>query len=587
MIRRLYRLFPEPRLLARLWLLTAGQAVLQGLLLALLVPVLDAVVRPEPDIDAAKPWLLLGAVGAAVYAVLSIVATPVGFAAAGALAAQLRRRLMRHVSTLPLGWFTAEHKARLARGVTADVGDAAHLSVTVAGPAITATLLPATVVAVTFAVDWRMALLLCLIALAAFVALRRAARIAEIAEIELERAAVGVAGRAIELGQAQPVLRAAGHAQGTPRMHAALVDHRETYRDGMRRARRPFFVYTGVIMAGFVAVLTLAAELVLSERVAIAEAIALLVLAARFLEPLGHLIDLIGALRALTNKIARIEGLLATPALPAPENPVRAIAEAEVEFSHVDFTYPGGDNPALRDVSLRCPPGTTTALVGPSGSGKTTVTRLIARFFDIDAGHVRVGGVDVRDLDASVLLDEIAIVFQDVYLFDDTIENNLRLARPDATWDELAEAAAAARLDEVIERLPDGWDTRVGEAGAQLSGGERQRVAIARAMLKRARIVLVDEASSALDPENEAAITQAIANLGDDPGRTVIVIAHRPATLAAADHVVSLDAGQVAETGTPAELLRTDGIFARLSHQYDKARHWRIATTPSHSPTSS
>lgn len=577
MIRRLYRLWPEPALLGRLWLLTAVQAVLQGLLLGLLVPILDAVVRPEPDLAAATPWLVLGAAGAVVHGVLSVVATPVGFRAAGTLAAQLRRRLMRRVSELPLGWFTAEHKARLARGVTADVGDAAHLAVTVAAPAITATLLPATIVAVTFAVDRRMALLLCAIALAALWALRRAARVAELAEIELERAAAGVAGRAIELGQAQPVLRAAGHAGGTPRMRAALLDHRETYRDGMRRARRPFFVYTGVIGAGFVAVLALAAELVLSERVGVATAIALLVLAARFLEPLGTLIELIGALRALTNKIARIEELLATPALPAADAPVRTIGTAGVELSGVHFSYPGGDAPALSDVSLHCRPGTTTALVGPSGSGKTTVTRLVARFFDVDAGQVRVGGVDVRDLDPEALLAEIAVVFQDVYLFDDTIENNLLLAHPAATRAELEAAAGAARLDEVIERLPGGWRTRVGEGGAQLSGGERQRVAIARAVLKRARIVLVDEAGSALDPENEAAISRAIADLGDDPARTVIVIAHRPATLAAAGHVVALDGGRVVETGTPAQLLRTDGAFARISRQNERARHWRIA----------
>ncbi|WP_232667339.1 ABC transporter ATP-binding protein [Pseudonocardia sp. TRM90224] len=578
MIRRLYRLWPEPKLLAQLWLLTAAQAVLQGLLLGLLVPVLAAVVRPEPDLAAATPWLVLGALGALTYAVLSIIATPIGFKAAGALAAQLRRQLMRHVSTLPLGWFTAEHKARLARGVTADVGDAAHLAVTVAGPAITSTLLPATIVAVTLAVDWRMALLLCVVALVAYWTLMRAARIAELAEIELERASAEVAGRAIELGQAQPVLRAAGHADGTPRMRAALEDHRETYRDGMHRARRPFFVYSGVVVCGFVAVLALAACLLLSGSVGVAEVVALLVLAARFLEPLGNLIDLIGALRAMTNKIARVEELLATPALPVPASPVRRIDTADVELTDVSFTYPGGDEPALRDVSLRCRPGTTTALVGPSGSGKTTVTRLVARFFDVDSGRVRVGGVDVRDLDPAVLLDEIAIVFQDVYLFDDTIENNLRLAHPDATWDELEEAARAARLDEVVGRLPAGWQSRVGEAGAQLSGGERQRVAIARAILKRSRIVLVDEASSALDPENEAAITQAIANLGNDPDRTVIVIAHRPATLAAADRVVSLGDGRVVETGTPAELLRTGGTFARISRQYERARLWRIGS---------
>ncbi|ONI78047.1 ABC transporter [Actinosynnema sp. ALI-1.44] len=577
MIRRLYRLWPEPKILAGLWSLTAAQAVLQGLLLGLLVPILGCLVRPEPDIAAATPWLVLGVIGAVAYVVLSIIADPIGFKAAGVLAAQLRRTLMRHVATLPLGWFTSEHKARLARGVTADVGDAAHLAVTVAGPAITSTLLPATVVTVTLFIDWRMAVLLCVIALVAYVALRRAAYIAEIAEIELERASAGVASRAIELGQAQPVLRAAGYADGTPRMQAALEDHRETYRDGMRRARRPFFTYTAVVMAGFIAVLALVAQLVLTDSISAAEAVALLVLAARFLEPLGNLINLIGALRAMTNKIARIEDLLKTPALPVREDPVGKIDEAVVELSNVDFTYPGSEDPALRGVVMRCQPGTTTALVGPSGSGKTTVTRLIARFFDVESGHVRVGGVDVRDLDPSVLLDEIAIVFQDVYLFDDTIENNLRLAHPDATWDEMEQAARSARLDEVIQRLPDGWGTRVGEAGAQLSGGERQRVAIARAMLKRARIVLVDEASSALDPENEAAVTQAIANLGDDPNRTVIVIAHRPATLAAADYVVSLDEGRVVEHGTPAELMRTDGTFARISRQYERARHWRIA----------
>ncbi|GAA0935757.1 ABC transporter ATP-binding protein [Nonomuraea longicatena] len=577
MIRRLHRLWPDPRLLSRLWSLTAAQAVLQGLLLGLLVPILDAVVRPEPDLASAAPWLVLGAAGALAYGVLSVVADPVGYAAAGALAAQLRQRLMRHVATLPLGWFTAEHKARLARGVTADVGDAAQLAVTIGGPVIVSTLLPATVVAVTFAADWRVALLLCAIALLASWALRHAAHVSAVSEIELERAATSVAGRAIELGQAQPVLRAAGHAEGTPRMRAVLEEHRETYREGMRRARRPFFVYTGVVAAGFVAVLALIAALLLSGRIEVALAIALLVLAARFLQPLGNLIDLVGALRAMTNKITRIEELLAAPVLPMPADPVRAIGSADVEFSHVTFTYPGGDAPALREVSLRCRPGTTTALVGPSGSGKTTVTRLIARFFDIDSGLLRVGGVDVRELDPGVLLDEIAIVFQEVYLFDDTIENNLRLAHPEATWDELAQAARAARLDEVVERLPDGWNTRVGEAGAQLSGGERQRVAIARAILKRARIVLVDEASSALDPENEAAITQAIANLGDDPDRTVIVIAHRPATLAAADHVISLDGGRVAETGTPAQLLSTGGAFARISRQYERARQWRIA----------
>jgi ATP-binding cassette subfamily B protein IrtB len=165
-----------------------------------------------------------------------------------------------------------------------------------------------------------------------------------------------------------------------------------------------------------------------------------------------------------------------------------------------------------------------------------------------------------------------------VYLFDTTIEENVRLARPHATEAELDAAARAARLDEVIERLPDGWQTRVGEAGAQLSGGERQRVSIARAFLKQARIVLIDEAASALDPENERAIAGAIAELARDPDRTVLVVAHRPATLAAADQVVALHAGRVVESGTPADLRAAGGVFARLYEQYDQARGWRIST---------
>jgi ATP-binding cassette subfamily B protein len=178
-------------------------------------------------------------------------------------------------------------------------------------------------------------------------------------------------------------------------------------------------------------------------------------------------------------------------------------------------------------------------------------------------------------------MDDIAIIFQDVYLFDDTIENNLRLARPDATPEDLAAAARAARLDEVISRLPDGWNTQVGEGGAQLSGGERQRVSIARAFLKKARVVLIDEASSALDPENERAIAEAIANIAHDVERTVIVIAHRPTTLAAADQIIALDGGRIAEAGTPQSLRNADGIFSRVYSQYEQARHWRIGSSAS------
>ena len=578
LLRHLHKLWPEPTLLLRLVVLQAVMAVLQGLLLGLLVPILGALLRPSPDLAAAGPWLAVGAVGLTLYGVLSVIATPVGFAASEQLAARLRIHLMQHVSVLPSGWFTTERKARLSRAATEDVGHIAHLAVVTGGPAVTSLLVSSTLLAIVFVVDWRMGLLFAAIAVLALLALRRSARIANEAVILLEQANTELAGRAIEYGQAQPVLRAAGLGEtGSEPMRQALDEHRRIYRRGMDRSMGPDLAYTAVVVAGLAAVIVLAVHLLLEGSLPVATTVALLVLAVRFLEPLGGLIDLNGALREMDNSIRRLMAILETPALPQRAAALPVPDKASIEFQCVSFAY--GDRPALSAVSFACKAGTSTALVGPSGSGKTTVIRLIARFFDVDAGSVRIGGVDVRDLDPASLMDEMAIVFQDVYLFDDMIENNLRIARPDATSAQLARAARAARLDDVIDSLPDGWKTRVGEGGSQLSGGQRQRVSIARAFLKEARIVLIDEASSALDPENEQAVSEAIVNLARQAGRTVIVIAHRPSTLAAVDHVVALDNGRVIEAGAPEQLKQQGGFYARLHARYRQARGWRIAAS--------
>ncbi|GIQ67895.1 ATP-binding cassette, subfamily B [Shouchella rhizosphaerae] len=575
MIVQLYRLWPDPKLLVRMWLLSAILAVLQGLLLGLLIPILRALLQPSPDFEAAAPWLIAGAAGLVVYVVLTVLATPIGFAASMKLAVQLRHHLMSHVTTLPLGWFTAARKGEFVRTVTNVTGVLSQLTVTVGAPAITGVLVPATIVGVTFMVDWRLALVLLVTIPVSLFALRRSRRTVDEVSADMEIAANEVAGRAIEFGQAQPVLRAAGHGTtGSVRMRDALADHRLRYRRGLKRMLFPDLSYSGVVMIGFIAAVVLGVQLLLAGTISMADTIALLVLAVRFLEPLGGMIDHASGLGAMDYLARRVEAVLHTPSLPHNPRPVRRLERTDIAFNDVTFSY--SDKPVLTNVTFECPHGSTTALVGPSGSGKTTVTRLIARFFDADAGSVSVGGTDVRDIDHNVLMNDIAIVFQEVYLFDATIEENLRLARPDATEDELAEAARAARLDEVVARLPHGWKTRVGEAGAQLSGGERQRVSIARAFLKKARIVLIDEAASALDPENERAIGEAIAGLARDPERTVIVIAHRPSTLAAADRVVALDRGEVAEVGSPEALRKSGGIYARLYNQYERARSWHI-----------
>ncbi|ASO21513.1 ATP-binding cassette subfamily B protein [Actinoalloteichus hoggarensis] len=578
MIRHLHALVPHPRLTLRLGALTAVQAILQGLLLGTLAPILTALMRPEPDFDSALPWLLAAGLGTVAYGVLTVIATPIGFTAASEVAGQLRNRVMQHAIALPSGWFTPENKARLARTLTADAGNIGQLAVSTGGPALTAVLTPATIVLVTATVDWRVALLLAATMPVAFLALRRAGRVSSDVERELENAAMHIAGRAIEVGQAQPVLRAAGLGRsGTPSLRAALAGHRDVYERGLRRAMVPDLTYTAVVLAGFVATVVLCVWLFVTGRVGAPETIALLILTVRFLEPLSSLIELIGALHAMDNAVTRVQEILSAKPLPSPAHPVGDHTADDVTFTGVSFAYPGSRSRAITEASFSCPAGSTTALIGPSGSGKTTVTRLLARFFDVDEGSITIGGVDVREFDPGCLRERIALVFQDVYLFDDTIEANLRLARPDATARELADAAAAARLDEVIERLPAGWHTRVGEGGSKLSGGERQRVSIARAFLKGSPIVVIDEAASALDPENERAVGDAIRRIAEDPARTVIVIAHRPATLESADQVIALDQGRVVEDDSPERLRDTGGLYSRLHDQYTAASSWRIA----------
>jgi ATP-binding cassette subfamily B protein len=296
------------------------------------------------------------------------------------------------------------------------------------------------------------------------------------------------------------------------------------------------------------------------------------VLAVRFTEPLSETAVLGSTLNTARAALAQVADLLAQPTLPEPGSP-QVPAGNGVEFDDVGFGYDGKQ--VLTDVSLTLAEGTMTALVGPSGSGKTTVSKLIPRFWDVDAGAVRVGGVDVRDIDPEVLMSRISVVFQDVYLFEGTVLDNIRVGRPDATDAEVREAARLARVDEIVHRLPDGWDARVGEGGALLSGGERQRVSIARAILKDAPIVLLDEATASLDPENERAVQEALSAL--TAGRTLLVIAHRLQTVAAADQILFLDEGRIAERGTHAELLAANGRYASFWAQRSRAREWSLA----------
>ena len=244
----------------------------------------------------------------------------------------------------------------------------------------------------------------------------------------------------------------------------------------------------------------------------------------------------------------------------------------DVALSHVSFGY---GREVLHDVSFTAPQGTTTAIVGPSGSGKSTICNLVARFYDVNAGSVSVGGHDVREFTCESLLRNISMVFQTVYLFHDTVENNIKFGCPDATHEQVVAAAKAACCHDFISALPNGYDTVIGEGGSTLSGGEKQRISIARAMLKNAPIVILDEATASVDPENEHLIQQALSAL--TKGKTILTIAHRLATIQSADQILVVEDGRIVQRGTHDELMAQGGLYRRFIEIREQAEGWRLA----------
>ena len=326
-----------------------------------------------------------------------------------------------------------------------------------------------------------------------------------------------------------------------------------------------------VLKLGIATVALVGSALLVNGTLGVLTFFMFLLVASRLYDPMQAALQNLAAIIAMRTNVARMNEILEYPVQTG--NDTLTNSGYDVVFDHVGFAYPGGEV-VLKDVSFTAKQGEVTALVGPSGGGKTTVSRLAARFWDIRKGKITVGGMDVAEIDPEKLMSLYSIVFQDVTLFDNTIMENIRLGKKGATDEEVMSAARLANVDEFAEKLPDKWNTNIGENGCELSGGERQRISIARAFLKDAPVILLDEATASLDVENETMIQSALSRLIKD--KTVLVIAHRMRTVAGADKIVVLADGVVAEQGKPSELYNKKSLYARMVDLPSASGKWKI-----------
>ena len=557
--------------------LAGVNGVLVGLALLVLLPASVALATSAPRWGLAfSGWLIVLVVLGLGAAVCDFQGRRMGMSGALGFMHDVHHAVGDRIARLPLRWFTADSAGTLSRAVSQEMvalgESAAHFMYL-----LTSTAAACVVVGVgSWAWDWRLGVLLT-VAAPLFAGLVRLSRrlldrgksISEPAEREL-------ATRIVEIARCQGALRSCRAASGYSRLTAA-------FDDGARASRRAlWWESAGNLVNGALSQIVVVAMIVLTSSLAASGAmeplvaIAVIGMCLRFTTMLDDIGAAVMGVEERRQMMNHLDAVMDAELMAEPQEPSALPEPGTVELDDVVFGY-RPDAPVLTGVSMSVPARTMCAIVGPSGSGKTTIARLIARFWDVGSGVVRVGGADVRDMPTSQLMEQLSMVFQDVYLFDDTLAANIRIGNPAADDAQVRWAAGLAGVTEIVNRLPHGWSTRVGEGGRALSGGERQRVSIARALLKRAPIVLLDEATSALDAENEANIVAAMQELRRTS--TLIVIAHKLETIAAADQVIVLDdAGRIAQRGHHHELVSVEGPYRSFWEQRTRARGWSLVS---------
>lgn len=486
----------------------------------------------------------------------------------------LRVRLGEKIKTMPLqklySYRTGELNSILASDVDASV---LHMGI-IAGMFFEIAIVPFVIIVATFFIDPILAIAL-LIAIPLSIPIYKWSR----KETKWEKTEVTKANSTLEADtveylQGLPVLRAVNQiGLNAKQLQKSIATVREVQKKGLFVSSIPMVIMNTLIEFLFLFILTIGTIFILKGELTLATLLALLIILSRLSEPLANFLAVTAVLDIMEAGFRNIKKLLDVKEFEI-QKPIQKPKNFDITFDNVSFNYDSNNQKVLQNLSLNIKENSLTAIVGPSGSGKTTITKLIMRYADPSSGDIKIGNINIRQMEQHTLMSYISVVFQDVYLFDDTILNNIKMGKPNATKEEVLVASKAAFVHEFVSRLPKGYDTKVGEIGGSLSGGERQRISIARAILKDSPIVILDEPTSALDTQSEVAVQAALDELIKN--RTVIVIAHRLTTISHANNILVIEDGKLKESGTHENLVSLKGKYYSMFEAQQRVKEWNI-----------